>query len=314
VAAWAQPLLFQPILVPRVWGGERLRERFGKPVPEGAAIGESWEVVDRTDAQSVLDERYTLNELWRDHRREIFGARGTSIASERFPLLVKFLDAQQPLSVQVHPPAERCVELRAEPKSEAWLFLETDEATHVYAGLNARVIREDFEHALRHGNDVTTLLRRIDVSPGTGMYLPSGRVHAMGAGCLVAEVQQSSDSTYRVWDYGRPDLDGRPRALHIDEALVCIDFADTHAALIDRDAMREFKTPFFEMGRLDIGRAESVPAARSGEAAIVGVLRGDVSAGARSFSRGQFFLCPAEAGLMLRGQRGAEVLRVLLPA
>src|SRR5436190_11570766 len=118
---WSEPLAFRPLLVPRVWGGERLRERFGKPVPHGAAIGESWEVVDREDAQSVLDERYDLHELWRDHREEVFGTRGIRSDAERFPLLIKLLDAREALSVQVHPPAHRCAELGGEPKSEAWL-------------------------------------------------------------------------------------------------------------------------------------------------------------------------------------------------
>src|SRR4051794_4317275 len=170
--AWTQPLPFEPLLVPRVWGGERLRERFAKPVPAGASIGESWEVVDRADAQSVVAGRHELNELWRDHRAEVFGARGAAYRGERYPLLVKLLDAREALSVQVHPPAERCAELGGEPKSEAWLFVDADAGAYVYAGLAAGAARERFAAAPQGGGGGTQVLPPPAVPPGPAPYPP----------------------------------------------------------------------------------------------------------------------------------------------
>ena len=222
---WSEPLALHPLLVPRVWGGRKLEERFGKPLPAGEPIGESWEVVDREDAQSLADGGRPLNDLWRDHRRDVFGERGVACPEERYPILVKLLDAREALSVQVHPPAEHAEGLGGEPKNEAWFFLDGDPGAHVLAGLRPGVTRERFEAAVRGGADVAALLHRVDVEDGDALYLPSGRVHAIGPGCLIAEVQQSSDTTYRVWDYGRP------RELHVEESLTCIDWEDVEPPL-----------------------------------------------------------------------------------
>ena len=179
-------------------------------------------------------------------------------------------------------------------------------AAHVYAGLVAGTTRARFEDVLRRGDDLTELLHRLDVTPGTALYLPSGRVHAIGPGCLIAEVQQSSDTTYRVFDYGRP------RELHVEESLTCIDFDDHEPSLLE-DTTTPITTPYFEMTRLELNGAGPVPAGAPGEAAIVGVLHGDVTCGARSFSAGEFFLCPAAGALDLSAPDAAEALVVELP-
>lgn len=300
--------------MPRVWGGQRLREYFGKSLPADTPIGESWEVVDRTDAQSVLDGDLTLNELWTQHRRAIFGQRAVRSESERYPLLIKLLDARDALSVQVHPPAHRAAALGGEPKSEAWLFLDADPDAHVFAGLAAGVTQERFTDALESGDPITRLLHRLDVVADTALYLPSGRVHAIGPGCLIAEVQQSSDTTYRVWDYDRPGLDGRPRELHVEESLACIDWEDLEPGLLHGEGSRRIDTPYFVLERIGLGHGERVAAFPDGEGGVLGVLRGGVTCGSRTFGAGDFFLAPAAAGLALTASADTSVLRVRLPA
>jgi mannose-6-phosphate isomerase len=141
------------------------------------------------------------DELWTGpERTALFGARAAG-AGERFPLLVKLLDCTSTLSVQVHPPAEVAPDLGGEPKTEMWYLLDADPGAHLFAGLRAGVTREAFEAGLRAGGDVSALLHRVDVDAGDVMFVPSGRVHALGAGCLVVEVQQNSDTTYRVFDW-----------------------------------------------------------------------------------------------------------------
>lgn len=311
---WGDALAFRPMFVPRVWGGQRLRHRFGKPLPADTPIGESWEVVDRDDAQSVLDSGHALNDLWTRHRHEVFGARAARHPSPRYPLLVKLLDAREALSVQVHPPARRAAALGGEPKSEAWLFLDADPGAYVFAGLAAGATEERFADALDGGDEVTRLLHRLDVAPDTALYLPSGRVHAIGPGCLLAEVQQSSDTTYRVWDYGRPGLDGRPRELHREESLSCIDWDDVEPALLRDEDGRRIDTPHFELERLELAPGDRRPAAADGEGAVLGVLRGTVACGSRTFGAGDFFLAPAVGRLELEAAEAAEVMRVMLPA
>ncbi len=213
-----KPLAFTPLFMERVWGGRAL-EGLGKALPAGQRVGESWEIVDRADAQSVLatgpHAGTGLNALWSGPDRErLFGARSRD-AGDRFPILVKLLDARETLSVQVHPPASVAEELGGEPKNELWYLLGASEDAHLFAGLRSGVTRERFAATLEAGEDVSGLLHRIPVAEGDALFIPSGRVHAIGAGCLIVEIQQNSDTTYRVSDFDRPGLDGRPRELHV---------------------------------------------------------------------------------------------------
>jgi len=311
-------IAFAPLFMERVWGGARLARRYGKALPAGAVIGESWELVDREDAQSVVLDGplrgTTLNALWseRDRREEIFGARGAASEEPRFPVLLKLLDATQTLSVQVHPPAEIAAQLGGEPKNEMWFLLDTEPGAHIYAGLRASATRDAFAAALLDGEDVSLLLHRLDVEPGDAIYIPSGRVHAIGAGCLIAEVQQNSDTTYRVFDFNRPGLDGRPRELHVEQSMRCIDFDDVEPQLAEPDFEQLVATPFFEVDcwQLDAPRA----AAPDGECAIVLGLSGELDAGTGRFGPGEMRLVRPGCELRPVGDDGAELLRILLPA
>jgi mannose-6-phosphate isomerase len=257
----------------------------------------------------------TLHELWTGpERAALFGSRAAG-GGDRFPLLVKLLDCTSTLSVQVHPPAEVAPDLGGDPKTEMWYLLDAEPGAHLFAGLRAGVTRAGFEDDLRAGRDVSGLLHRVDVAPGDAMFVPSGRVHALGAGCLVVEVQQNSDTTYRVFDWNRPGLDGQPRELHVPESLACIDWDDAEPALEPRGDGLELASDHFRVVRRTLTAPEPVTA--EGECALVGVVAGEASCGERTFPRGGFFLVPADGGRDLpvgaAGDR-ADVLVVELPS
>ena len=211
----------------RPWGGRRLESVFGKKLPPGQQIGESWEIVDRPKAQSVVRQGSwrgrTLHELWCDHRAEIFGEDVPD--TPRFPILAKILDAQEKLSLQVHPDAAMAGPLGGEPKTEMWYFAAADEGAEIFAGLRPDITRDRLEQALGKGG-AADLVHRIGVKTGDAFFVPSGRLHAIGAGNLLIEIQQNSDTTFRLFDWGRAARDGSSRTLQVEEALQSIAFDD----------------------------------------------------------------------------------------
>lgn len=227
------PFTFQPIFKERVWGGRRLQSLYGKSLPAGAPIGESWEISDRPEGVSVITNGplagRDLRWLMEHHAAELLGA--AKPVSGRFPLLVKLLDAQDKLSLQVHPPASLAAQLGGEPKTEAWYVGDAEPHADIYVGLRKDTTRAEFERRLRDGS-VADCFHRLPVSRGDAMFLPSGRVHALGAGSVIFEVQQNSDTTYRVFDWNRVGLDGKPRELHVDAALASIAFDDFEPSLV----------------------------------------------------------------------------------
>ena len=238
------PYKFMPILVERVWGGTAL-SHYGKSIPFGKRIGESWEISDRDDAQSVVangpDKGRTLRQQIEAHGAQLLGStvvghtqtRGAATPPARFPLLVKLLDARERLSLQVHPPAGIAAKLKGEPKTEMWCVLEADQDAQLIAGLRRGVTAANFMRALEGSADGNGKTRKIEdcvysfpVLAGDTFFVPSGRMHAIDAGVVLVEIQQNSDTTYRVYDWGRTGLDGKPRQLHLKESLICIDFQD----------------------------------------------------------------------------------------
>ena len=310
-------IVFRPLFMERVWGGRRLEELLGKPLPPGAVIGEAWEVVDRPEAQSVVaggeHEGRTLHDLWMGpDRARLFGARAAAAWGDRYPLLVKILDCEDTLSVQVHPPAAVAARLGGEPKTEMWVVVAARPGAHLFAGLRPGVTRAGFETALRAGEDVSALLQKVDSAAGDVMFLPSGRVHAIGAGNLIFEVQQNSDTTYRVFDFHRPGLDGRPRELHVDESLASIDWDDVDPPLVRPDGDVLVAADVFEVERWAV--AGERRATTPGESAIVAVAGGEATVAGATLRPGDFALVPADAAdPAVRGD-GATVLRIQLPA
>lgn len=220
-------LTFNPLYMERVWGGRGLEAKLGRTLAEGKVIGESWELVDREGEQSIVvggaHAGKTIRELLESSAADILGPGRDG--SQPFPILIKWLDCQDRLSLQVHPPAEIASSLGGEPKTENWYIAECDDGASLIVGLKKGVTREQFTQALAD-NLVEGCVHRIPVKAGDSILVESGRMHAIDAGNLILEIQQNSDTTYRVYDWGRVGLDGAPRQLHIEESLKSIDFED----------------------------------------------------------------------------------------
>jgi mannose-6-phosphate isomerase len=214
---------FAPIFQERVWGGRALAEELGRALPPGRPIGESWEIVDRPEAQSVVREGdfadRTLRELIEARAETIMGPEWPR--TRAFPILVKWLDCRERLSLQVHPPAEIALTLGGEPKTENWFIARAAPGAGVLAGLAAGVDGEKFLAALA-ANTAETLLLRHETRAGDSILIESGVMHAIDAGNLILEIQQNSDTTYRVHDWGRVGLDGKPRQMHVEQSLACL--------------------------------------------------------------------------------------------
>lgn len=228
------PFTFDPIFKERVWGGRRIAELYEKPIPETVSIGESWEISDRPGDASVIANGplagKDLHWLVKHRGDDLFGSDQPH--PEVFPWLIKILDAQDKLSLQVHPPAEIAADLGGEPKTEMWYVAAADPDADIFVGLKRGVTRAEFERKTADGT-VADCFHRIEVQPGDCMFLRSGRVHALGAGSVIFEIQQNSDTTYRVFDWNRVGLDGKPRELHIENSMRSIDFNDFEPSLID---------------------------------------------------------------------------------
>jgi mannose-6-phosphate isomerase len=310
---FSEPLSFSPIYQERIWGGRTLEHALGRGLPAGKAIGESWEIVDRPEAQSVVSSGpqrgADLHTLWSQHRKAVFGE--DVHASGRFPLLVKILDAREALSVQVHPSGEEAGEPLGEPKNEWWYILEADPDACIYAGFTRALTRAEFEAAVAGGN-LESLLHRIPVKAGDSIYVPGGRCHAIGAGCLIAEVQQNSDTTFRVFDWNRTGPDGLPRALHLTESLACMDFTDVAPSLAPALSEAPFSCTFFDLEAVYLDKPSQLP--RAGGAMFL-VLSGNITVGAQTFSRGRWFVLPVVAAHCSfdPGSAPATLLQVRLP-
>lgn len=222
----APPFRCAPILKPKTWGGRRLAALFGRPLPGNEPIGESWEVSDvGTDVSVVADgpwARRTLREVAARDGNALYG--GQRLPPDRFPLLVKLLDATAPLSIQVHPDDPTAARLGAPSgKTEAWVVLHADPGATLWRGVRPGTTRADVERRLAAGT-LAELLHAIPAAAGDVVFVPPGTIHAIGAGVVLYEIQQAADVTYRLWDWGRAGSDGRPRPLQVSEALASVDF------------------------------------------------------------------------------------------
>ena len=215
------PVVFQPLFKSRPWGGRRLASLFGKPLPEGEKIGESWELCDLPQAEARVArgpcQGKTLRELSAAWGTGLTG--GATLIDGRFPLLVKFLDAAEDLSIQLHPrPSGRSATDAGRVKHEAWVVLEASPTARIFAGCREGVTQEALAKAAGTAQ-LVELLRSWRTRVGDCFYLPSGTPHCLGAGIVVAEIQSPSDVTFRLFDWNRLDSAGLPRALHVAEAL-----------------------------------------------------------------------------------------------
>ncbi|QDT35335.1 type I phosphomannose isomerase catalytic subunit [Thalassoglobus polymorphus] len=222
-----EPLQFHPIFKRYLWGGRRLGELLNKPIDTGDDYAESWEVADLPGDESVVASGQfagqTIRQLLTTHREKILGIHADRV---RFPLLIKFLDANRDLSIQVHPGqemAQRYSEVTT-GKAEMWVVLDAKPGSRVYAGLKRGVNKEQFSAAIKNGT-VPDCMHIIDAKVGDCFFLKPGTVHSLGTGLLVAEIQQPNNITYRIDDWGRKGPDGKPRELHLELGLEATDFS-----------------------------------------------------------------------------------------
>lgn len=255
------PLRFRPVYQTYLWGGENLKTRLGREdAPEGI-VAESWEISDRDDGMGVVSggpmDGKSFRELMAAFGPAILGPRGKT---GRFPLLIKVLDAAKTLSVQVHPNDDTAKAFGGEAKTEMWYVLDAAPHAVVYCGLREGVSPEAFRHAIED-NTLEGLMKTIPVKSGDAIFVPGGRVHAIGAGCLLLEVQQNSNTTYRIYDWGRVDADGKGRELHIDKALEVTLWHDPDSALTPPAPLEPFcglarekimESPYFRLESLKV--------------------------------------------------------------
>lgn len=293
-----QVIHFTPIYQERVWGGRLLDTLLKRALPHPAQpYGESWDIVDRSEANSTVTDGpfagKTLHDLWTQHRAECFGEALLHHPSERFPLLMKILDARDDLSIQVHPPASVADALAGEPKTEMWFIAHAESGAKIYAGLKSGVTRQTFEQSI-HDGTVAEQIHIITPKTGDCLFIPSGRVHAIGAGLLIYEIQQNSDTTYRVFDWNRLGLDGQPRALHVSESLASIDFADFEPTLqTSASAGSLVRCEFFDVFLRSAAASTSAALTAEGQSITLAVTRGHLTIGDRRLQTGDFALVPA---------------------
>ena len=308
-----EPLTFCPVYMERVWGGRELARVYGRKLPSAdKPYGESWEIVDREAEQSVVSDGplagTTLHELWTRHHEEIFG-KGLP-EHPRFPILIKILDARDYLSIQVHPPKALAPQLGGEPKTEMWFIASCDADAKLYVGLKNGVTRGDFEQAIANGT-VADVVHAIHPKPGDSIFIPSGRLHAIGAGFLIYEIQQNSDTTYRVFDWNRLGLDGKPRQLHVEQSLASIDFNDFEPGMDEPAGETLAACEYFKTAKklLEPGATIGNPADQFSILSVVdGLLE---SEGGRKFDKGDFMLLP-RGGAPLTAVKSSMVLQITL--
>jgi mannose-6-phosphate isomerase len=321
------PLRFTPIFVERVWGGQKLA-RYSKNLPADKRIGESWEISDRDETQSVVSNGPQKGKSLRQIIEEngvdtVIGSARPPGAPHRFPLLVKLLDARERLSLQVHPPSEIAAQLGGETKTEMWHVLEADPGAQILAGFCRGVTRDQFENALR--SDASTLpklIHTIPVNAGDSFFIPAGRIHAIDGGITLLEVQQNSDTTYRVYDWGRA------REVHLNESLASINFDDVEPKKIapqveDRTGnalWRLVECEYFHVHKLDLRNA-LLDRCDGSSFQVIACLRGGVGiltpdGKEELLTPGEFALLPAALGIYTLAPQAelSSALKILLAA
>lgn len=319
-------LKFQPILKPVIWGGDEIC-RFKQLTSCEGSIGESWEISGVKGNVSVVSNGElagaTLNELLKKYREELVGKSVYDRFGDVFPLLIKFIDARDSLSIQVHPDDKLAKERHGSfGKSEMWYVVNASEEAFLYSGFREEITPEEYVKSLED-DSFTGYLQRFEVKPGDVFYLPAGRVHAIGAGCFIAEIQQTSDITYRIYDYNRKDANGNPRELHTELAKEAIDYKvypdcklDYHPG--EREVQSLVSCPYFTTNVINGGAGESLYR-KQGESFVIYIcLEGsgtatDPNGKSTRFRQGETLLVPAEmAGTTLYLKERSKLLETFV--
>lgn len=312
------PLRFEPIYQYRLWGGRRLADLLSAPLPDGP-VGEAWVLSDREDHQSrVADgplKGRTIAQLMEQFPEQVMGK--LSGRFHRFPLLLKFLDAHEMLSVQVHPSGDT-------GKTEAWVVLEAGRDSRIYAGLKPGTTEADLRQALS-GGTVADRLACFTPKPGDAVFLPGGTVHSLGGDIVVFEIQQNSDVTFRLYDWNHVEAKtGKPRALQVDQALACTDFAGCSGGLVTPVVeatapvrrVRLFGCDYFRLWRMR-GESPFAVGALGLPRVLVGIEgAGQVEHGGSAYAagKGDILLLPAAIGACVYRPHGSvSVLEIEIP-
>jgi len=256
------PLLFEPNFHEAVWGGNNLRTYKGLESSD-ESIGESWEVSTVPTSTSIISngewKGKDLISVIKEYPEEILGKAVNDNYQGKLPLLVKFIDANKDLSIQVHPNDEMAMREHGKMgKSEMWYIIKAEEGAHLYAGFRKEITPEEYQRRITDGT-ITKVLAEHKVKAGDVFYLPAGRIHAICGGIMLAEVQQSSDITYRIFDYNRPGLDGKPRELHTELAAKALDYHvessyRTEYTNTDNTAVQIIDSPYFDVRVMEISK------------------------------------------------------------
>lgn len=304
-------ITFQPLYVQRIWGGRKLETIYQRTLPDQeSAYGEAWEIVDRKGAQSIVQNGphtgKSLHQLWTKHRSEIFGEDLPD--SEHFPLLIKILDCSQPLSIQVHPPAHLAASLQGEPKTEMWYIADAMPGSKLHVGLKRGATRETFEKSIADGT-VANLIHSITPKKGDSLLIESGRLHAIGSGFLIHEIQQNSDTTYRVFDWNRVDSSGKSRDLHLEASLACIDFDDIEPEIRRPKDCVLVKCPYFITTLHHLKAGETICNPDPNRFSLITVISGTLN---HIYPKGQTILLPKNSD-SLAATEASSLLQITIP-
>jgi len=300
------PMKFEPVFKETIWGGGRLRSLLKKNAPENAAVGESWEVADHPNGTSTVVNGElagkTLHDVFAAFRTDLLGPALAARFPDRFPLLIKFIDAADRLSLQVHPGDAYAAlhENGSFGKTEAWYVMHAEPGSYLIAGLKPRTTRESFEQALAE-NDLEKLLNKVPVREGDFLFIPAGRIHAIMPGILLNEIQQNSDITYRVYDWDRKDRQGKSRELNVRQSLETINFSDTEvrplrsedAEKLDERRRLLIRSPFFTTEKWTFDRIDASTKKEGGNSChILSVISGQ---GVLSWQEGAIEVRPGDS-------------------
>lgn len=324
-AQLTEPLTFEPYFRPQVWGGRRLVDVANKELPPGVAVGESWEISAQPRHVSVVEsgtwKGKTLDQIWQAARIDLVGSAAEHLPA--FPWLIKWLDCHDVLSVQVHPDDATAQKLLGEPfgKTESWVIAHAEPTAKIYAGWKAGVTRAEVESRIADGS-IAEAMHSFTPEAGQVVHIPAGTVHALGGGVVVAEIQQTSDATFRLFDWNRVDDQGNSRPLHIEQALAALNF-DPEPILprmprSNRETM--VRCPYYTLERFQLDEPVNIGAGMSAVMVLSGEVQIDFEDDhACRFGRyacGRTVLLPAaikDATLSPAGDQAVSVLRMTLP-
>lgn len=321
------PLKFRPILKNTIWGGNKLGKILGKPVGKHDSCGESWEISgvegNISEVQGGVLKGEKLTHLIEKYKGALMGNKVYREFGEKFPLLIKYIDANQDLSIQVHPDNALAKKRHNSfGKTEMWYVINADDDASLISGFNKATNSREYLEYFNSGR-LTELLNKEPAVKDDVFFLPAGRVHTIGQGLLIAEIQQTSDITYRIYDFDRVDKDGKRRQLHVEQALAAIDFNfyDNYKTAYDRNelSVELVRSNYFVCNRILSATSVNRDYATLDSFVILMVLEGEgelnTGAGSYTYTKGDTYLIPATiAALKIKPKNTSKILEVYIPS